>query len=535
MPFKRSLASYPGVPPTARSRPTLLHEGFALTPPTLTIVDRPASAASVTAPHTPGGGPRDRGSGEPKPYGRGSAEAAIAAAQDPQACRAELSKDIMAESTKGPAASRQKLWATLAVTAGWSDPFHLDPNMIFTVMGALKTGGYRSAQLYLDTAKNCHIALGQPWDCQLQQAYRSAVRSCKRGIGHPKQAAHLPLVQVAELLGDSALAPGGPTQPVSATILASWWLLREIEASRARRKHVTIEIATLKASWRLPSSKTDQAALGATRSHTCACSVHTKRLCPFHVLLEHLDRLPDGPEQLLFPAEDGLESTKKGWADTFEAIAKRLQLPTVHDNGARAYTGHSARVTGARFMAMRNIELWRIQLFGRWGSDVFLHYIQDAPVAQLDRLALESTAAMSVRKAQEELSTLQQRIKDCKATFMPPESQMLEDCEASVHLSVPDENLPGVNFLNTAKGGRYHITLIYKLDIHPRRWRTRCGWPFGKNQAEYRICKDIPVNTAHLRCSKCFPGSRPAVAPCTASDHEDTDTSNDPCASDASG
>ncbi|CAK9008890.1 Hypothetical protein SCF082_LOCUS10063 [Durusdinium trenchii] len=377
--------------------------------------------------------PGDRGSGEPKPYGRGSAEAAIAAAQDPQACRAELSKDIMAESTKGPAASRQKLWATLAVTAGWSDPFHLDPNMIFTVMGALKTGGYRSAQLYLDTAKNCHIALGQPWDCQLQQAYRSAVRSCKRGVGHPKQAAHLPLVQVAELLGDSALAPGGPTHPVSATILASWWLLREIEASRARRKHVTIEIAALKASWRLPSSKTDQAALGATRSHTCACSVHTIRLCPFHVLLEHLDRLPDGPEQLLFPAKDGLESTKKGWADTFEAIAKRLQLPTVHDNGARAYTGHSARVTGARFMAMRNIELWRIQLFGRWGSDVFLHYIQDAPVAQLDRLALESTAAMSVRKAQEELSTLQQRIKDCKATFMPPESQMLEDCEASVY------------------------------------------------------------------------------------------------------
>ena len=69
---------------------------------------------------------------------------------------------------------------------------------------------------------------------------------------------------------------------------------------------------------------------------------------------------------------------------------------------------------------------------------------------------------MSVRRAQEELSTLQQRIKDCKATFMPPESQMLEDCEASVHLSVPDENLPGVNILNTAKGGRYHITLIYK-------------------------------------------------------------------------
>ena len=535
MPFKRSLASHPGAPLPVRHRATLLHEGFAITPPTLSIVERPASAASVTAPCTPGGGPRDRGSGEPKPYGRGSAEAAIAAAQDPEACRMELAKDIMAESTKGPTASRQKLWASLATTAGWSDPFHLDSTMIYTIMGALKAGGYRSAQLYLDTAKNCHIALGLPWDCQLQQAYRSAVRSCKRGIGNPKQAAHLPMEQVAELKGERALVPGGPTHPTTATLLASWWLLREIEASRARRKHVTIEEVTLKASWRLPSSKTDQAALGATRSHTCSCAVHSRELCPYHLLLGRLNDLPEDPEQLLFPAEDGLESTKKGWADTFEAIAKQLLLPITHANGARAFTGHSARVSGARFMATHNIELWRIQLFGRWGSDVFLHYIQDAPVAQLDRLALESTAAMSVRKAQEELADLQQRIKDCKATFAPPALDMLEDCEASVHLSVPDDNLPGVTILNTAKGGRYHATLIYKLNIHPRRWRTRCGWPFGKNQAEYRICKDIPLSTAHLRCSRCFPSARPAVAPKTASDSEYTEMSNDPCASDASG
>ena len=81
----------------------------------------------------------------------------------------------------------------------------------------------------------------------------------------------------------------------------------------------------------------------------------------------------------------------------------------MHGNGARIYTGHSARVTGARFMAEHNIELWRAQLFGRWGSDVFVHYIQDAPLKQLDRLASESTATMSVQRAQEQLRTLQQR------------------------------------------------------------------------------------------------------------------------------
>lgn len=95
-----------------------------------------------------------------------------------------------------------------------------------------------------------------------------------------------------------------------------------------------------------------------------------------------------GTRPTRFPAEDGQSSTNKGWADTFEAIAKILGLPLVHENGARAYTGHSARVSGARFMASHDIELWRVQLFGRWGSQVFLHYIQDAPLAQLDTLAL---------------------------------------------------------------------------------------------------------------------------------------------------
>ena len=157
-------------------------------------------------------------------------------------------------------------------------------------------------------------------------------------------------------------------------------------------------------------------------------------------------------------------------------------------------------------MATNNIELWRIQLFGRWGSEVFLHYIQDAPLAQLDMLALESTAAMSVHKAQEELELLQRRIQDCKASFMPPELDMLEDCAASVHLAHQEENLPGVIIFNTSRGGKYHCTLIYKLDIHPKRWRTRCGWPFGKNQAEHRACESLNNAPIHLSA---FPAGAP--------------------------
>ena len=50
-------------------------------------------------------------------------------------------------------------------------------------------------------------------------------------------------------------------------------------------------------------------------------------------------------------------ATKAGWADTFQGLAQQLGLNLCHPNGARCYTGHSARVTGAIHMAKNNIEL----------------------------------------------------------------------------------------------------------------------------------------------------------------------------------
>ncbi|CAK9045157.1 Uncharacterized protein SCF082_LOCUS25539 [Durusdinium trenchii] len=509
MPFKRSLPGrHPTLDRTPRPKVGPLHEGFALTPPSGSVQlpqgdQPPGRALPWCAAH------RDPGPGEPKPYGRGSAEAALKAAQDPQRCRQVLAEEASADTSKGPLASRQKLWASLANTAGWGDPFHLNPSMIYTVMGALKVGGYRSAQLYLDAAKNCHIAQGLPWSDQLRQAYRAAVRSCNRGIGNSKQAGGLPLEQVAALPPMGQLVKGGPRHPVAATVLASWWLLREIEASRARRKHITVNVTDRRVTWRLPSSKTDQAALGAERSHTCSCALHSPNLCPFHLMVGHLANLPEALDQPIFPAEDDqIPASKDGWADTFEQLAIHLGLPVTHNNGARMFTGHSARVTGARFMAEHNIELWRIQLFGRWGSDVFIHYIQDAPLKQLDKLALESTATMSVQRAQEQLQLLQQRIASCKSHFMHPEPDMLQDCAAGIPQIPAQGNRPGVIIQNTARDGKVHATLIYKLDLPPKQWRTRCGWPFGKNQADFKVHDSVEATPLQERCSKCFPKTR---------------------------
>ena len=88
-------------------------------------------------------------------------------------------------------------------------------------------------------------------------------------------------------------------------------------------------------------------------------------------------------DDYVFEDESGLKTTKSGGADTFQEIAWRLGLNTAHQNGARAFTGHSARVTGA-------IGIWQCHKSSCDASNylvdgcsrVFLHYIQDTPLSQ---------------------------------------------------------------------------------------------------------------------------------------------------------
>ncbi|CAE7263008.1 Ank3 [Symbiodinium microadriaticum] len=116
--------------------------------------------------------------------------------------------------------------------------------------------------------------------------------------------------------------------------------------------------------------------------------------------------LPYSREDPVFCDSEGRPPSKSGWADTFQDIAAALGLPIVLQNGARAYTGHSARATGAQFLATRGIELWRIQIFGRWGSDIILRYLREAPLAHMTELAIESGHGEAIARVRGELEAL---------------------------------------------------------------------------------------------------------------------------------
>ena len=447
---------------------------------------------------------------EEKPYSRGSGAIALAQASNPDACVAAILAEEYAETSKGPMASRMRKWEELAKQGGFEDPMALTPELIQTVMGALKLAGYRSAEQYLETAKSNFIRAGGEWTLLLRQAAKGAVRSCQRGAGGPKQAAGLPLLKVAELTEQPALVSGGPTWPGRSSLLASWWLLREIEASQARRGHITIDMWACKVTWRLPSSKTDWKALGAERSHKCCCEFTLAEACPYHAMVEHLKYVPMDPEAFIFVTEEGGQCSKSGWSGTFQEIATKLGLPIMSQNGLRLFTGHSARATGAMYMAATNVELWRIQMFGRWGSEAFLGYIRDAPISQLDDLAAESTAKLSIQMAKLELKDLLRQVESYKESLAGviavPDETMLRDCEATAEVFPPEHDemeLPAPTMVrNRMTGGKVHITFDRDNEHHPRERRTKCAWHFARNSTDYEFVEQCEDS---LKCRRCFP------------------------------
>ena len=179
-----------------------LHEGPALRPGTEPGPRPPPSdLVPVGIPQTPQYAPR--------PYGRGNQWVALRAAVNPAECERFLLEGASAPNSRGPLEARKQLWRRLGLRAGFADPFNLTPSIIYTIMGALKAADYRSAELYLDSARAEHISLGRPWTDQLTQARRAALRSCRRYLGSPKQARSLPL----KLLGRFRSQPPSLPRP----------------------------------------------------------------------------------------------------------------------------------------------------------------------------------------------------------------------------------------------------------------------------------------------------------------------------------
>ena len=140
-------------------------------------------------------------------------------------------------------------------------------------------------------------------------------------------------------------------------------------------RYLTLDAERMEVSITLPVSKNDPLGSGAVRTLGCLCSV-SPGICPFHVASEHVEFVRGqhwdvATEELtLFPTVDGMVCSKQSVVDTIKGFVIDMKMPVLGPSGEELYGGHSFRTGGAVFLASIGLDVQRIQLLGRWFSNV---------------------------------------------------------------------------------------------------------------------------------------------------------------------
>ena len=217
--------------------------------------------------------------------------------------------------------------------------------------------------------------------------------------------------------------------------LAVWWLTRELEAGSAKVCHVDIFELRKVARWNLPASKTDQAALGCWREHGCTCQgAIGVDMCPYHLMKTQVGfvrrKFGSCPNTPLFPTSSGAHFTKIDFVRLVELAASHLGHPLEADN-RHLFGGHSARVSGAQWLVRRGMEIWRVQVLGRWGSSAVLAYIRDVPASSSSCFAPQLSQRLSLENVVTQISELAHRVSSAEgvadsAVYVARESGLKE-------------------------------------------------------------------------------------------------------------
>ena len=426
----------------------------------------------------------------------------------------ELESEVHAASSKK--AIEAKLKTIKAALAKWCLPLFPPTASSVRALGAtLKKGGYRSAESYLSLYKSTCERQGHAFGLDLLRVHKDCIRSCLRGLGGPTKALALPFDRLNELNldEDGPWTAGGPVGPCCAVVAGSWFLMREVELSTSRASLVRFaDVGTENqtVTWSLPASKSDQQALGALRTHGCACSSPRSAGCVFHALRSQHARLrrlfptrwrdDNFDDNLpLFPDLEGQTVSKEAMVETILMAARKLQVETTSADQSARISGHSLRMTGAQGFARWGIDAWAIQLLGRWGSTAVLEYIQQVPLelssgwaklggscpgtaagpASSTSGALSSPLPLSSRSALRALVT-----------------------EQGVRERPPSDD--GKGKVIVSPGRVWHRVPAHGMAGPVSGWTTLCGWKFSGSESHVQNALPTPLMHKWM-CKRCFP------------------------------
>ena len=453
-----------------------------------------------------------------------------------------LREDFMAHSTTGPVQSRLALWSQLC--AAWElRPYPLTRENISAVVASLKMGAYRSvAQYFSNACRYQERELHQVVSDELRSHIRDCIRSVRRGLGPAQLKDSFPVGALSAALraGDHDPGPWRQDDPeawADVLLFSCWFMLREVELGALRKGHLYLDQA--QAHILLPVHKTDSAGTLCLRSLKCACRISRQRLYPFEAVQRHLERIRQWESvhartaSFVVPASDGLELSKtsiiRGFRLALEHAGVPLQRPDESGHQLDRFQGHCARVSGAQWLSL-------VQILGRWTSHAIQRYVQQAPLTQVPAAAsqilsqggsldssLEAGAgAIQLFSVEGSASTLRDRErspKRARRAVAAPSSSAVQGSLASSAAAIDTLRAemsalqravekPAEQFIRQPRSGRIHRIAVEEAANMPKKWRTRCGWPYGCRYFD-RITS-APGGSPDL-CRRCFEAQMPGA------------------------
>ena len=459
---------------------------------------------------------------------RGDKRKAMAAAQDDQLMADAMKNYVTDWKSAGDTTTFYiKTWHDLHA-AHWDgvrrpadEVLPLTPIKIHVVGALLKEGGYRGPGNYMTAMKNLHIEHGRPFSQVLELAAKRFNMSVSRGIGPPRQSEPLNIELILGLsIPCDPLVRGGPMNSLGVANLCTYFMVRELEAALARRRHITLNEEEQKVTWTLPVTKTDPEALGCSRDWGCICLVPdaNNKKCPFHAAKYHMQILRDSFGDItedddlpLFPQEDGQEVSAEAFIRLIEELAARTGESIKTPDGRNRFGKHSWRSTGAVYLSTVGIEVFKIQLLARWSSPIVTHYTRLAPLKTLAKdfkhaAALKLGAETSARSKANE-----GQLKKMRAILTKEAKKWEEEFAKLNELidKVKKEAGPPRYLLNTVTGAIHQILLHH--DWAGINARTFCGWEYARSKASVLPVKDHG-HDRELICDTCMSEVRAALA-----------------------
>ena len=442
---------------------------------------------------------------------------------DPRAlgeAMSDLRNDYYAASSRKPRDALLAIWSKFH--KHWygqeANPIPVTEESLERVACLFKLGGYKSFKNYLSRIKEVHDAAGYVWDNSLHYTARRCTRSVLRGLGGPTRSEQFDAEKVIEYLQGNDLDLGleGPTSPLAATVVATFFLLREIELANIDVGDVSFTHGDQPSvTLYLPVSKVDWQAKGCRRTWACIC--RQKRPCPVHLLLEYdkIRRQMDPSSGPWIPNGYGDRCSKVAIETMIRTAVEGVGGLSKSADGRWVISGHCFRITGARTLASWGLDPISIQLLGRWGSSAVLSYLAETPLLTFtDRLNSSQTKKLIDASA---VSVDNMELVECvKQLKLERDAQRKECREVSDRIEnlstavdgivqvIQDRHIKETWWIHNDVSKIMHMALI-DLSMSPMTWKTFCGWKFSSQPltTTHRESPTLPVGSRH--CPKCNP------------------------------